>query len=195
MGLLLYRFGMRTARRHPIRVVTVTAALLLVLVGCTQPSPEPTPTPSPAPNPVFASDEEALAAAEKAYADYLAMSDLIAQEGGAHPERMEEVATGEALTDGIADAARYEESGYFGVGVSKFDRMSVQSRTDGPPPTLRTYVCLDVSGTKIVDSSGTTVVETPGSPRTPLEVSFERVERGGSWLVSDSVLWEGANFC
>jgi hypothetical protein len=175
--------------------MAVAAALALALAGCTEPAPESTPTSSATPTPVFASDEEALAAAEKAYADYLAMSDLIAQEGGANPERMEEVATGDALSGGIADAARYEDTGYRGVGQSVFDHMTLQSWVPGPPATLRVYVCLDVSGTRIVDATGNTVIDTPATPRTPLEVSLERPKQTDRFVVSDSVLWEGANFC
>jgi len=186
---------MGTALRHPNGLVPVAAALTLMLAACTSPAPEPTPTSSPVATPVFASDEEALTAAEKAYADYLAVSDEIAQDGGADPERLRDVATGMALSDGLADAQRYSDAGYRGVGRSTFDGIRLQSRPLGTPTQVRAYLCLDVSNTEIVDESGATVVATPDAPRTPLEVSFEIAEEGRDLLVSDSALWDGAGVC
>jgi hypothetical protein len=55
--------GMRRTARLPLPLLLIT----LVLAGCTQPDPMPTPPPTPSASPVFASDEEALAAAEEAY--------------------------------------------------------------------------------------------------------------------------------
>ena len=50
--------------------VTAALAVVLLLTGCSLASPEVAPTPTPSATPVFASEEEALAAAEEAYAAY-----------------------------------------------------------------------------------------------------------------------------
>ena len=196
MGLLLYRFGMRTARRHPIRVVTVTAALVLVLAGCTQPSPEPTPTPSPAPNPVFASDEEALAAAQKAYADYLAMSDLIFQEGGRQPERLKMVATDAIVESESAAFAEIERNGWRSDGATRFDSATLQAATytGWSSTSITIYACSDVSGLDVLDPAGNSVVSADRPARQSFELTFvgspdERL------LLDEKELWEGAGVC
>ncbi|MCU1637074.1 MAG: hypothetical protein JWQ68_2313, partial [Cryobacterium sp.] len=59
--------------------------------------------------PVFATDEDALAAATEAYAAYLSMSDRILMDGGAQPERIREVATKPLADLEIAGFARVRE--------------------------------------------------------------------------------------
>ena len=70
----------RTARLLPLAVLG--AALL---AGCLPTDPPVTPPPTSDLEPVFASDEEALAAAEEAYGAYLAAADEILSSGGADP--------------------------------------------------------------------------------------------------------------
>ena len=54
---------------------------LLLLAGCGEPHPTPTPTEA-ASEPVFASEEEALAAAEEVFAKYVEATDLMGTSGG-----------------------------------------------------------------------------------------------------------------
>ncbi|MBW4033634.1 MAG: hypothetical protein HIU88_13400, partial [Acidobacteria bacterium] len=60
--------GMRTGR------LTLAVAMLLALVGCVPTGQHAASSPTASLTPVFASDAEALAAAEKAYAAYLKVS-------------------------------------------------------------------------------------------------------------------------
>ena len=78
---MLYRVRMRAAALRPIAVLAA-AFVLAALSGCVQTTEKPTPTPTAAATPAFASDEEALAAAEKAYAAYLAVLDDVTADGG-----------------------------------------------------------------------------------------------------------------
>src|SRR4051812_41826324 len=80
---------MRAAPLAPV------AALLLALAGCVPSDPHPTASPSASATPVFASDAEALAAAEKAYAAYLKVSGEISADGGLKPERIDPLVTKE----------------------------------------------------------------------------------------------------
>ena len=77
--------------------MTLALASALVLTGCTAPPPHTVAVSSPTATPVFASDEEALAAAVEAYEKYLAVSDQIAQEGGAGADSFADVVTDEWL--------------------------------------------------------------------------------------------------
>ena len=69
--------------------VILTVAVLFALAGCVPSDSQPSAAPSPSATPVFASDAEALAAAEKAYAAYLKVSDEIANDGGKDPDRID----------------------------------------------------------------------------------------------------------
>ncbi len=179
-----------------MRAVTVAAAAMLVLAGCTQPAPEPTPTPSPTATPVFASDEEALAAAEKAYADYLAMSDLIFGEGGRESERLEAVAT-DAIVELESEAfAEVERNGWRSEGTTKFDSVTLQAATysDWSATSVTIYACSDVSGLDVIDASGTSIVAADRPVRQPFELTFV----GGDeqrLLLDEKELWEGAGVC
>ncbi|MDQ4137963.1 MAG: hypothetical protein M3116_03855, partial [Actinomycetota bacterium] len=71
---------------------------VVVLAGCASGDRVPTPsTELPTAAALFASDEDATIAAEKAYRDYVAMADRISIDGGADPERLEEFATESVL--------------------------------------------------------------------------------------------------
>ena len=83
-------------------VSALAIVISLMLGGCVPSAPAASPTPEPSSTPVFASEEEALAAAEEAYAAYLAVIDEIHADGGAGVERLEVVATPE-VTNNEAD--------------------------------------------------------------------------------------------
>ena len=73
-----------------MRALTTVAGVAigaLLLSGCLPQQPTATPPPEATAAPIFASDEEALAAATAAYAAYLAMSDQILKDGGKDPDR------------------------------------------------------------------------------------------------------------
>ena len=82
----------RPKRRAPRRLgaaLAAAGALALVLTGCVgSPAPTPSPTPTEA-APIFASDEEALAAAVKAYELYTrSVASQVTDDGGVEPERV-----------------------------------------------------------------------------------------------------------
>ncbi|MEO7349354.1 MAG: hypothetical protein ABIW32_05800, partial [Terrimesophilobacter sp.] len=69
----------------------------LLLSGCVPSEPVITPVPEPSVTPIFASDDEALAAATDAYAKYLEVSDAIFASGGQGIEQLSEVLAGKQL--------------------------------------------------------------------------------------------------
>ncbi|MCU1409239.1 MAG: hypothetical protein JWM23_1319 [Microbacteriaceae bacterium] len=173
-------------------LATTSALATLGLLGCaSMPAPVPTSR-TPTEAPVFASDEEALAAATSAYAAYQAMSSMIAQEGGKRPERMSEFAVGDALEGEISSLKGLAERGLRGVGELAFDSMALQS-ADFATGQIETYVCLDVSGTDVVDAGGVSTVPADRALRLPLQVSFSVVNR--KVRVERSESWAGTNFC
>ena len=89
------------------RVTFAALAAVLLLSGCVPTSPTVTPGPLPSSTPIFATEDDALAAATAAYAAYVKISDQIFMEGGANPDRLKSVATGEQLK---ADVTRETNS-------------------------------------------------------------------------------------
>jgi hypothetical protein len=174
----------------------VTAALLLALTGCV-PTGTPSASPSATATPVFASDAEALAAAEKAYAAYLKVSDEIAQDGGKDPERINAVSTGALTKDDLAGFATFSAKGWRSVGLSKIRSIVLQSAdlgsTSSAMDVVTTYVCEDVSGVDVLDSDGASVVSSSRPDRQEFEVTFNLVE--SSLLPSGRVPWTGSSIC
>lgn len=185
---------MRTVMWPRQRVIGVAAAALVfaTLSGCApSPAPQHTASPSPHATPVFSSDKEALAAATKAYAAYLKVSDEIAHDGGAHPERIKAVATGEALSDALQGFAEYRDTKAHSVGARRFDHARIQSVD---PTTVTFYVCDDVSEVDVLDESGTSLVSPDRPSRTEFVVSASGADVAGV-LISSRDKWEGKNVC
>lgn len=187
-----YGSDMRTA---PALLTGLLVAL--TLVACV-PDDEPVrPDPSPTESPIFASDEEALAAAEAAYGAYLNVSNEILNQGGLESERIYEFVSEEYRTTATSGFGYYEERGWSAAGTSTFDSASLQAYVDDGAgrAEVSIYLCLDVSGLRILDSSGADV--TPErDERLPLEVRFENTnEYSNELLQTGSDVWSGDDFC
>ena len=130
----------RAGRRSTARVAVV-ALLIVALSGCAStPDPQLTPTPSAtAAAPVFASDEEALAAATEAYAAYLTMSDQIAGDGGASPHRISPFVSAGLLDSELDGFASFREANAFLVGNTRFWVADVQ-KIDRTNPDRKSVV-------------------------------------------------------
>lgn len=194
----LFYFGrMRSANARWAAAAAAAVLTVLALTSC-QSAPTPVPTSTgTADAPVFASDEEALAAATDAYGVYLKASDD-SWSGEGTTEEFLALSTGQAHEEDIAANDLYSDNGWRKTGHTKFDSMKFQSssmRADGTWE-VRTYLCLDVSETDVVDSSGTSVAPTDRPVRLPLEVSFElQPTKMRNLLVSESRIWSGSSPC
>ena len=171
-------------------------SLLLGAAGCTAPSTsEPAPTSNPPTvAPVFASDEEALAAATEAYAEYLSVAGKIAHEGGVDSQRMADVAVDEAFETETAALTGMADAGTVGVGQVKFDSLELQE-VDSGSGAVSAYVCLDVSESDVIGASGESVVPADREERLPLQIGFVFDRDLQRLLLGRSQLWDGENFC
>lgn len=141
--------------RSALALAAVTVTVAVLLSGCVPQGPEVTPPPEPSTAPIFASDEEALAAATEAYEAYLAMSDLIAQEGGANPERIAPYVTEEWLARELAGNKDLSEAGRRLVGNFEVSRATLQQVfDDANSVTIVAYMCVNPNGARVVDASG-----------------------------------------
>ena len=169
-------------------------SLLLGAAGCTAPStPAPTSNP-PTVAPIFASDEEALAAATAAYTAYLNVAGTIAHEGGANAQRMSDVAVDDAFDTEMEALTGMADAGTVGVGEVRFDRFELQS-VDTASGAISAYVCLDVSGTDVLDASGTSVLTGDRVERLSLELGFTFDHESERLLLERTRTWDGENFC
>lgn len=176
-------------------VGALTIAGMLLFSGCGGGDPIPTLPPTPSATPIFASEEEALAAAEEAYAAYSEMSDAISSEGGAEPERIAPFVTEDQLEREVETAEYFSSRSLRAVGsptVTYFQLQQFSESVNGAEIVV--YVCLDVSETRVVDATGTDVTPPNRESIVPLEVEFEG-EAADALLVSRSEVWSGSSFC
>jgi hypothetical protein len=175
--------------------VLVAAALLLALTGCV-PTGTPSASPTASATPLFASDAEALAAAETAYAAYLKVSDEIGHDGGSDPDRIAPTVTSDRFSIEKRGSAALQDHGLRTTGLTIFSDPSLeQVASSGAEVEVVFYVCWDVTAVHVLDSSGSDV--TPGDRvnKRTLEVVVTTV-RGRLPLVLESDdPWSGSTSC
>lgn len=189
---------MRTVKRDLLVLGSLLLGML-ALTGCTpEPAPRASETSVPTDAPVFASDEEALAAATEAYATYLAAGDAAEEAGTPSREHFLSLSSGEAHESDLSVAASFDEKGWKQVGSTSFDSMTIQSAeiNEDEKLEIRVYVCLDVTNSDIVDSSGVSVSQSDRPLRMPLAVAFVGTDQSNDhFQMTESRVWSGSNFC
>lgn len=168
-------------------VLAVVVVATLGLGGCVAPEPAATPPPKEHAKRVFASDE-ALAAAEAAYGEYMAMTEEIMHDGGADPERLEGLVSADLLEFEVAGYVAMREKGWRGIGTVPFE-LTLQSFDES---RLIVYACDDVSGVQVVDGTGASVVSPNGQSRYAFEVEFDVTD---SLRMTRKDLWSGGGVC
>jgi hypothetical protein len=174
-------------------VGAVTVAGMLLLAGCGGGDPIPTLPPTPTATPIFASEEEALAAAEEAYAAYQAAVDLALQT--LDDDGLANVATGLALESALASVEDFEQSDRHQVGSTKVVSVApvdVSSLIEGDGTDVsQIYACIDLSSVSVVSSDGSS---------SQSSVAILPMIAGLTWdgerlLVAEEEVWDGSNFC
>ncbi len=191
-----------STKRPPLGVrfciVLVVAGLTeLLLSGCVgAPAPTPTATTSDAAEPIFASDEEALAAAVEAYEAYIAVSQQIGEDGGSDPERILAVATREYADEVVSDFESMSAQGLKVIGANSLDTTSlIEHSEEAGAAQVSIYGCVGVGTTQIVDESGNDLTPAERSNKVPLVLNFVSAEVPGVLILSGSDLWSGDDFC
>lgn len=174
-------------------VGAVTIAGMMLLSGCGGSDPIPTLPPTPTATPIFASEEEALAAAEEAYAAYQAAVDHALQTlDGDH---LDVVAVDPALSTARESVERLKAEGSHQIGetiVASVLPTDLSPLVDGGPGgEPQVYACLDLTSVAIVAADGTS--SSSSLDRFPMIVTFSL--EGSSLLVALEEVWDGDNFC
>ena len=180
---------MRTSFRPA--AVALVVAIGLTASGCATDDPAPRPSTSTSAAPLFASDEEALAAAEEAYAAYVAVTDRVFASGGAELSALNTVATGKQLLLDTADLSEAARMGYRSEGETTFEKVTLQSYSDTDDAAVIVYLCEDVSAVNVVDSNGVSVVSPDRPNRVMYEVTFDRSDTDSKLLVEFREPWGG----
>jgi len=197
MRVVTYGVGMRSPLWRVGAALAVVSAAL-VFGGCAAEDPIVRPSPDPSSTPLFASDEEALAAAEEAYGRYQAVEAQVLVDGGQQSERIQGLAVREALTaaeDGFSD---YRANGYKNVGATDFETVEVQHYSpfaeDGRD-VVALYICLDFSKQDVVNANNVSVVRPGRLLRQAFEVSFDVAESGDGLVLSAREPWGDNDIC
>ncbi|WP_341952514.1 hypothetical protein [Salinibacterium sp. TMP30] len=162
--------------RLPNLVYVAGGALLLALLsGCAPSDASPPPDPAATFVAPYATDEEALAAAEEAYAGFVTISNEILNEGGADPERIESITVGDFASRTLDSYEKFGREGKRSVGNAQFDSAVLQrySAIGGNAKIITIYVCHDVTGVELVDADGNSLVKADRQARVQLEVTFD----------------------
>lgn len=157
----------------------------------------PTLPPTPSATPIFASEEEALAAAEEAYAAYLAMSNLISSEGGVDPDRISAFAIGDLYESALEGFQTLRENQWRTLGDSVLTSAELQFadlEATESDPIIAAYICVDVSGVDVLDSQGASVVSEDRPDLQAFEVFFSQSPEG-ALVPSSREPWEAAAVC
>lgn len=185
-------------RSLSVRVAATLAALTLgaSLAACADTTRiPPAPTDTGAAEPLFASDEEALAAAVAAYEEYAAVVDALLM--GREPSVALHQAASEALAEEtLADVAEFAELGWTITEGRETLNPRLQSRMPegGNSELVVIYFCEDVSQVDVLNSAGESVVNADRNPLTPFETTV-RINSEGAATVLDRRVWDGSGIC
>lgn len=133
-----------------LRATTVTlgfAAAAVMLSGCVAPVPEPTPTSTA----VFASEDEAFAAAEETYRAYVDAENARKNDPRSVPDP-QSFLVGEALEADIQTRREFDEVGVHIVGTSVVVNIDRQS-ADPSAGEVVLGVCVDTSQTRVINEA------------------------------------------
>ena len=171
---------------------TLTCLLgAMALAACTPADP---PASTPTPTAIFASEDEALAAATDVYQQYNAAFDEALSKGGADMTGLRSLATDEHFTE-LDKPGTIDENGWHTEGASSFEVKSVAwYRPDSGQPQIALNVCRNLASVRVVDSRGIDVTPQDWPEAVPLVVSFVPangdspslvVSKVDSWLEPD----------
>lgn len=158
-------------------VALITLTALMTTGGCSA-SPEPKPTPTS----LFASEEEAFAAAEEVYREYIAAFNEVNLQDPATFEAPAEYTDGRYEAGERKDLSELHAEGYVRSGDIVIVRITPERVDEDGAIYLRT--CNDVSATALTDATGVLVTPEDRPAAFAIELRFEI--RDGELLLVDS---------
>ena len=193
-----------TVSRMPRRSVTVRVAATLAaltlgasLAACADTTRiPPAPTDTGAAEPLFASDEEALAAAVAAYEEYLEASRLATETGGSDVGQLEVLTTPEQFQREEETLQLYRDGSLRTEGASTLRSTELQQWFDaGEYTTVIFYGCLDISELVVLGADGEVIEGDDRQDLLPLEISTQHSSDRELARVASSEVWSGDQRC
>jgi len=173
----------------------MVALFALALVGCATPAVIPPAGPPSDEQPLFATDEEALAAATEAYEEFLAALDIALAVPDDSNEKLDEFAGGEVLNDARTAIDTFRDLGWRAVGVRQVVSSMLQQVVREAESTVVTiYVCESAEGVEVLDQSGESQVSEDRQDLTGFEVSVSFATVSDA-LIEDRAQWPAADVC
>ena len=175
-------------------LVGLAIALVVPLAACSQSTRLPEAEPSSEVAPLFASDEEALAAATAAYEEYLAVLDAALQGPVSDGGELESVSRGQALVSAQESIAEFIEdqlriSAPRVVGGARLQ----QHTSSGSEAEVTSYFCEDISGVLLLDAGGNSLSEADRPDYTVFEATVEFGPAGA--FVVERAFWSNESSC
>ena len=159
--------------------VLAASVMLASTSGCTAP-PEPEPTPTA----LFATDEQAYAAAEEVYREYIVA--VNARIAGASTPDPQDYLTGLALEADIDGVRSLEDEGVHLAGESVVTSFAgTRSSVEGGRLSVSARACLDAQNVTLIDGTGANV--TPSERPAFLAQQVEFIETEDELKISDEI--------
>ena len=172
----------------------VAPLLVLAMVGCTPTTALPPASPPSEEAPLFASDEEALAAATEAYEEFLAALDAKLQDPPSPDVSLDDFAEKQALDEAMQSVEQFEVEGLRITAPRTVTTVRLQMLIHAEDATeLVFYACESVAGVDLLDEAGKSLV----TPERPDLSAWESsvVFRPGEALVNSRTQWTGGDVC
>lgn len=188
----------RRSRPGALAALAAAGALVSLLSGCVGGGPSPSPSPSAdAAEPIFASDEEALAAAVEAYEAYQDVSATILAESGEAPERIDLYVTPAHAAQLREEFEAFRVAGARADGAGTFDTTSLVSSTSTDDlAAVSIYLCRDVTDVRVYGPDGSDVTPSGRQDRVPSQAFLVSDPATPSKLIIDRIeKWSGDDFC
>jgi len=189
-----------STRTYVAKVGTILLVLgCLSLTSCAPDEPLSRARPTPSSTPLFASEEEALDAARETYEGFLRTAEIIMDEGGLHPERIDEFATpnvADPEKEGFLNIATAHERVTGSMVLETVVLQAYRPQIAEGEGIVSIYACVNVADTDVVDENGNSVVSAERSDENVFEVGFDSDINSSTQLrVSSKLLWEAGGVC
>lgn len=187
----------RTARR--LAALLLAAATLASLAACAPGETASTPSPSPVETdaPIFASDEEALAAAVASLLAYADTSARITGPEQADPEKIRSTVSPKLAESFVPEFEALRTANLVLIGLTRVENAQLIERKEvSGSAEISVYFCRDVSETRVVDATGADVTPATRPDRVPMKSSLISADLNSeTLLVEDIEEWSGAGVC
>lgn len=180
-----------------LTAATIASAGLLI-TACVPSEPVVTPVETGTIKPIFASDEEALAAAVEAYEGYQRVSYEVGGEDSSGYEPLRLLLTEEWYKTEVAGFERFAEDGIRLAGFASISEFALQQWWEEPQGVANVivYICEDLTNARIVDGGGADLTPSDRENIVPIEVTFvSAASRSTELLIARVLPWNGSGLC